>query len=66
MKSKWYYIFLILQLIVAFLAVIAFFILLYTGEDMLRFIPAFVFSLAVLVVGIWELLEQLKQNRKER
>ena len=66
MKSKWYYIFLILQLIIAFFAVIAFFVLLYTGEDMLRFIPAFVFSLALLVVGIWELLETIKSNRKER
>ncbi len=66
MKSKWHYIFLILQLIIAFLAVIAFFVLLYTGEDMLRFIPAFIFSLALLVVGIWELVERANQKRKDK
>lgn len=52
MKNKWYLVASVFQLVIGILAVISFVVLAINGEDMIRWIPTLLLSVAFVVLGI--------------
>ena len=62
MKSKWYLISSIIQLIVGILAVITFIMLAINGEDMTRWIITLFLAIAFVVLGLIGIIDYKTQK----
>ncbi len=57
MKSKWWLISSIVQLVVGVLAIISFVILVISGENMTRWIVTLLLAIAFIVIGIMGIID---------
>ncbi len=62
MKNKWLLFLSISQIVFGVMADISFFVLLASGENMLRFIPAAILAAAFIVLGIIGLFDYKSQK----
>ena len=62
MKNKWSLISAIVQLVIGALAVVSFFVLWASGEDMTRWIITLILSVAFVVLGVIGIIDYKSQN----
>ena len=62
MKNKWQLISSLIQIIIGFVIIIAFFVILITKDDIIRWIVALVLALAFEMIGIIRLVDYFRTN----
>lgn len=62
MKSKWSLVSAIVQLVIGALAVVSFFVLWASGEDMTRWIITFILSVAFVILGVFGIIDYKTQK----
>ena len=62
MKSKWYLVASIFQVVIGLLAVIAFFVIMESGENMKKWIAASLLSIYFIISGILGIVGYINQN----
>lgn len=62
MKSKWYLISSIIQVIIGLSAIISFFVLKQAGEDMARWVITLILAIAFEVMGIINIIDYKKKQ----
>ncbi|MBR2329863.1 MAG: hypothetical protein IKA40_01320 [Clostridia bacterium] len=62
MKNKWGLVSAIVQLVIGALAVVSFFVLWASGEDMTRWIITFILSVAFVILGVFGIIDYKTQK----